>query len=58
MLWTDSSSLYKGKALKQLVASVEAEEDASSMMHEDFAVAHTLKRMKIQCHYIVNALGH
>ncbi len=43
MLWTDSSSLYKGKALKQLVASVEAEEDASSMMHEDFAVARTLK---------------
>ena len=29
MLWTDSSSLYKGKALKQLVASVEAEEDAT-----------------------------
>jgi hypothetical protein len=58
VLWTDSSSLYKGKALKQLVASVEAEEDASSMMHEDFALAHPLKRMKIQCHYIVSALGH
>jgi len=35
--------LYKGKALKQLVALVQAEKDASSVMHEDFAVAHTLK---------------
>ena len=39
VLWTDHSTLYKGKALKQLVASVAAEEDTSSMMHEDFAVA-------------------